>query len=1282
MFPPLTHVPEGEWFCPECEELGNYSSDFLLLNDGVHKSAKIIFANGIKSIKDNPNDIEVRVIVNTRRYVPPTFANQFSFSFLQKLKKSKCAEHLIDADFDEYNCSVCRCPGDVFFCDTCPKLFHEKCIPYGPAKLSFERGDTIWNCHKCIQNGLRYLGSRSQRSRKKCVVCKKIGGKMDQCSHCSNYFHPFCSRFQSVGAPLCSSCQHQKSMKSKLNESPRIRTRSGSSNFVYEDKDEPIDDEEDEGEGEESQDDGAKDFHDEDDYSESDEVPEMSLAPAKRPQMRLIPVPIVASVLPKRKRYRPDLLSNGQLKPTPGFFLYLEERSAKFEKIIKRRMGGKKYKKLPKIEQNVHLAKEAAICWSREALKIRRHWDSKLTPELNASIREWVSENASDVELAYENGRKKRQSKIVPKQVPVKRQKVLAGAICFERRDRGGNSIFHDLLQDDRFHPLPIFGRRGGSISCERLNHSKMTIPKFFVQGPFSSSLGDDCIGCTRGWCHFCPVLKRMLPAVEHRAKLQPPTTTLVATRIALGNKSDNLFEKDIYLSEPKKRGEDVGSFVIELSKSNQYRNKNTGLKDIDLGTGIGKCYRCKCGAVAHSMKGCNLCCRKLLSKEWSKLPAPEVKKDENEDFISNGYVTVESVALLRAPMIENTFDEQREHDQNIASMLCHQKWKPIKVLSGDRGMGEQQERKASPDNSESRDSTTSVDIHGNGESLENSTSNGIKNDSNGIGVTRRSKRSSDTIVEKDSAERAEEEKARQEAINDLNRKCRAISLLGTFLAIARRDPLRLFAEPVPPTVVGYHERIRNPMDMGTIRMKVLNDDYSGLSGLVNDIKLLCNNAMTFNLPNSVYYKTATVMLNCLDEVVERAKSWEMSIKAAHSSSSREAVRFGVSNADPFEALRSQWSGAAEVLDDYDRMKNLVQSDFFRSKENESALYGAMVVRRAAMAAATSISSDISPVICRSVREDDEMRRLVNNSVASLASTSRLLDEPGWRDSSLLQYLHSVQNRRVEVKGMSKSGCARCDDLSIKEDTKLAMMTEVLRNSRCKGKNKKMLEDKEKGKENKRCKVVPSRLAYSLTSQSTVRHYQNKVGSDVSVRGSGIHGWGLFADRPFKSGEIVAEYLGEYVTNAMADKRELIYQESRIQDYQFRVSSDLVIDATLQGDLGRYINHSCTPSCIAKIVDGDEPNKHLRRVLIIAQRDILRQEEITYDYQFPLELDLEARIPCNCASEKCRGFMNWDLPECGSVSDGAKGSPGVAGIRARSTGSSSHAGRINYSRSP
>jgi SET domain-containing protein len=44
-----------------------------------------------------------------------------------------------------------------------------------------------------------------------------------------------------------------------------------------------------------------------------------------------------------------------------------------------------------------------------------------------------------------------------------------------------------------------------------------------------------------------------------------------------------------------------------------------------------------------------------------------------------------------------------------------------------------------------------------------------------------------------------------------------------------------------------------------------------------------------------------------------------------------------------------------------------------------------------------------------------------------------------------------------------------------------------------------------------------------------------------------------------------------------------------------------------------------------------------KKIVIYSRRDIRVNEEITYDYKFPLE---EEKIPCMCGTTKCRGALN------------------------------------------
>ncbi|KAF9515015.1 hypothetical protein BS47DRAFT_1294478, partial [Hydnum rufescens UP504] len=133
---------------------------------------------------------------------------------------------------------------------------------------------------------------------------------------------------------------------------------------------------------------------------------------------------------------------------------------------------------------------------------------------------------------------------------------------------------------------------------------------------------------------------------------------------------------------------------------------------------------------------------------------------------------------------------------------------------------------------------------------------------------------------------------------------------------------------------------------------------------------------------------------------------------------------------------------------------------------------------------------------------------------------------------------------------------------------------------------------------------------------------------------SPIHDWGLYAMEPISSGEMVIEYVGEVIRQQVADKREKYYERTGIgSSYLFRVDDDAVVDATKKGNLGRLINHCCTPNCTAKIITINGEKK----IVIYAKTNIEPGDEITYDYHFPIE---QEKIICLCGSPKCRGYLN------------------------------------------
>ena len=138
------------------------------------------------------------------------------------------------------------------------------------------------------------------------------------------------------------------------------------------------------------------------------------------------------------------------------------------------------------------------------------------------------------------------------------------------------------------------------------------------------------------------------------------------------------------------------------------------------------------------------------------------------------------------------------------------------------------------------------------------------------------------------------------------------------------------------------------------------------------------------------------------------------------------------------------------------------------------------------------------------------------------------------------------------------------------------------------------------------------------------------------VRKSRIAGRGAFATRTIEKGERVVEYLGERLTHAQADARYDDHAADAHHTFLFNVHRSLVIDASVDGNDARFINHSCDPNCESEIERG--------RVFIDAIRRIRKGEELSYDYAYGRDgtetLEEESTLyGCRCGSKKCRSTI-------------------------------------------
>ncbi|MFO1408305.1 MAG: SET domain-containing protein-lysine N-methyltransferase [Steroidobacteraceae bacterium] len=150
----------------------------------------------------------------------------------------------------------------------------------------------------------------------------------------------------------------------------------------------------------------------------------------------------------------------------------------------------------------------------------------------------------------------------------------------------------------------------------------------------------------------------------------------------------------------------------------------------------------------------------------------------------------------------------------------------------------------------------------------------------------------------------------------------------------------------------------------------------------------------------------------------------------------------------------------------------------------------------------------------------------------------------------------------------------------------------------------------------------------------------NGIESLFEVRRSGIHGRGVYAARPIPKGTRIVEYLGERITHKQADDRYAAKGQDDGHTFLFVVNSRIVIDAGVDGNDARYINHSCDPNCDTVIEGG--------RVYIESLRDIETGEELGYEYGLTWETtddpDELANYACRCGAKACRGTMLAEEP--------------------------------------
>ena len=128
----------------------------------------------------------------------------------------------------------------------------------------------------------------------------------------------------------------------------------------------------------------------------------------------------------------------------------------------------------------------------------------------------------------------------------------------------------------------------------------------------------------------------------------------------------------------------------------------------------------------------------------------------------------------------------------------------------------------------------------------------------------------------------------------------------------------------------------------------------------------------------------------------------------------------------------------------------------------------------------------------------------------------------------------------------------------------------------------------------------------------------------VVVKRSSIDGRGVFALSNIPARRKVGEFLGQQISREEARRRARKRRKIQIVE----ISSSIAIDASVNGNALRYINHSCAANMYMRRAYG--------KVEFYANRPIGVGEELTCDYG---ETHHNRTRRCHCGSDLCRGYI-------------------------------------------
>ncbi|KAL3841121.1 hypothetical protein ACJIZ3_025712 [Penstemon smallii] len=175
-------------------------------------------------------------------------------------------------------------------------------------------------------------------------------------------------------------------------------------------------------------------------------------------------------------------------------------------------------------------------------------------------------------------------------------------------------------------------------------------------------------------------------------------------------------------------------------------------------------------------------------------------------------------------------------------------------------------------------------------------------------------------------------------------------------------------------------------------------------------------------------------------------------------------------------------------------------------------------------------------------------------------------------------------------------------------------------------------------------------LSCSCPPNCRNRMSQTGIKVRVEVFKTKNRGWGLRSWDPIRAGAFICEYAGDVIKALPGSVDNYIFDATRYYEPLEAVRENsnefkkapfpLVISAKNNGNVGRFMNHSCSPNVFWQPVLRESNNESYLHVGFFAIRHIPPMQELTYDYgMVSIDKQEKGKKKCLCGSVKCKGYF-------------------------------------------